>query len=181
MESLQARLDSFARAKRLKSTRSTVKWPHPTHGSFLPTPSSLADAGFFWDPSDDDRDNVTCFLCAKQLSDWQEDDDPALLHWQKCGVNGACPWALLRCGADQDMDDQGRSVLRFFAHQYEPMHVVRWVFNDQTRLPREKAIERARKDTFRNWWPHDGKPGHGATSTNVRAAFLSHSYLADSA
>jgi hypothetical protein len=52
------------------------------------------------------------------------------------------------------------------------MYMARWSFSDKTRLPRDKAMERARKDTFGNWWPHDGEPGHGATSTNVRHAFL---------
>jgi hypothetical protein len=113
MESYQARLDSFTSPKRLKQARSTIKWPHPTNGSFLPTPSSLADAGFYWDPSASDRDNVKCFLCAKQLGEWEAGDDPALLHWQKCGINGACPWAVLRCGVVHDLDEDGKSVVTF--------------------------------------------------------------------
>jgi hypothetical protein len=121
MESFQARLDSFAKPKRLPSSRSTIKWPHPTQkASFLPTPSNLADAGFYWDPSATDRDNVTCFLCAKQLSEWEEGDDPALLHWQKCGVTGLCPWALLRCGINHDMDDSGKCVYNYNSFHNHP-------------------------------------------------------------
>ena len=36
------------------------------------------------------------------------------------------------------------------------------------RLPSSRAMEKARLDTFgEDWWPHDGEPGHGATSVKV--------------
>ena len=98
MEALQARLESFSKPKRVKHTSSkrsvSVKWPHPDH--FFATPNALAEAGFYFSPSWDDRDNVACFLCEKELSGWVDDDDPFVLHWDKCRDH--CAWALVRCG-----------------------------------------------------------------------------------
>ena len=108
MEALQARLESFSKPKRVKHTSSkrsvSVKWPHPDH--FFATPNALAEAGFYFDPSVDDKDNVTCYMCGKQLSDWDEEDDPFDIHYNKCYQQ--CHWANVRCGLRLDMDSQGR-------------------------------------------------------------------------
>ncbi|KAJ6561080.1 hypothetical protein DFH09DRAFT_1160400 [Mycena vulgaris] len=79
MEVLQNRLDSFVKQKRGK----TLKWPHPK--TWLATPETLAEAGFYFDPSTDDPDNATCFMCNKQVTEWAEDDDPFDIHWTKFG------------------------------------------------------------------------------------------------
>jgi hypothetical protein len=109
MEALQNRIDSFAKQKRVKNPSKTssyvnAKWPHPSN--FLATPETLTEAGFFYNPSFEDRDNVTCFVCAKQLSEWEEGDDPFDIHWAKCGAK--CCWASVRCGLRDDMDLHGR-------------------------------------------------------------------------
>jgi len=110
MESLEARVNSFLKSKRIKknsksnSASATVKWPHPA--SFNANPDTLAEAGFYWAPSWEDRDTVTCFLCFKELSDWNEEDDPFQVHWEKCG--SSCAWAMVRCGLSQDTTDDGR-------------------------------------------------------------------------
>jgi hypothetical protein len=77
MESLQARLDSFKKSERIKnpnkpSSMKTLKSPHSS--KFKVDPESLAEAGFFYDPSYDDPDNVTCFRCEKQLGGWEADN-----------------------------------------------------------------------------------------------------------
>lgn len=112
MEAYQARLDSFNKSsKRTKqskaSSSSSHKWPHPS--SFRATPKTLAEAGFYHDPSSEYKDNVTCFVCEKQLADWDKDDDPFTIHWEKCG--DSCPWAIVRCGLMDDADDHGKCVL----------------------------------------------------------------------
>lgn len=110
MQTLQARLDSFKKSKRTKQSlsRSTsansLKWPHPS--SYRATPQTLADAGFYYDPSLEDRDNVICFMCEKELSDWDADDDPFEIHWDKC--RSTCPWAAARCGLALDVDERGK-------------------------------------------------------------------------
>ncbi|OAX40461.1 inhibitor of apoptosis repeat-containing protein [Rhizopogon vinicolor AM-OR11-026] len=159
MESLQARVDSFLKSKRIKktsksnSTSTTVKWPHPA--SFNANPKTLGEAGFYWVPSWEDRDSVACFLCYKELSDWNEEDDPFQIHWEKCGRS--CAWAMLRCGLSQDIADDGS-----------------FVFLNKGRLPTSKMMEGARLRTFgANLWPHDADDGHGASSEKVaRAGFV---------
>ncbi|KAJ7886006.1 inhibitor of apoptosis repeat-containing protein [Mycena leptocephala] len=75
MEVLNNRLNSFLKQKR---------------GNH---PRTLAEAGFYFDPSTDDPDN------------WAEEDDPFDIHWQKCA--NVCAWANLRCGLRRDTDSHG--------------------------------------------------------------------------
>ena len=110
MQSLQARIDSFQKAKRIKrypskpsSSAASVKWPHPP--DFKANANTLAEAGFFFSPSWDDRDSVSCFRCGKELSDWDESDDPFEIHYTKC--RGSCAWAVVRCGLTEDLDNKG--------------------------------------------------------------------------
>lgn len=105
MEVLQNRIDSF-QGKRLKKGGKLYKWPHPK--SFAATTTSLAEAGFYFDPSADDPDNTTCFTCQKALGDWEQDDDPFDLHYEKCGKR--CAWASLRCGLKYDITERGGFV-----------------------------------------------------------------------
>lgn len=109
MECLQSRIDSFSKAKRVKnpnkpSTSVTLKWPHPA--SFVARPDTLAEAGFYFDPSPDDPDNCSCFMCDKQLGGWEDEDDPFDIHFDKCAHE--CGWASVRCGLRRDMDANER-------------------------------------------------------------------------
>jgi hypothetical protein len=95
MHSFAARLTSFRTTKgndRRQSLipRDFVEWPHPSN--YLATPETLADAGFYHSPSPFDPDNVACFLCGKELGDWQPQDDPFKIHAEKCPK---CSWVLL--------------------------------------------------------------------------------------
>ncbi|KAF8551432.1 inhibitor of apoptosis repeat-containing protein [Imleria badia] len=157
MQSLQARIDSFQKTKRVKrypgkasSSATSVKWPHPP--DFKANANTLAEAGFFFSPSWDDRDSVACFLCGKELSDWDADDDPFEIHYTKC--QSSCAWAVVRCGLTEDLDKKGC-----------------FVFANKKRLPSSKAMEKARLGTFgEDWWPHDGERGHGAASVKMAQA-----------
>jgi len=109
MQCLQIRIDSFSRPVKVQNSANTgpikkLKWPHPS--SFIANPLSLAEAGFYFDPSYDERDNVTCFICGKELAGWEEYDDPFEIHWKKCAK--ACPWAVVRCALKADLDPSGR-------------------------------------------------------------------------
>jgi hypothetical protein len=110
MQAFQARLESFSKSKRVKppsgKSSSSIKWPHPS--SFLANPTSLADAGFYFCPTYEDRDNVQCYMCHKELSDWTDDDDPFEIHWEKCRTS--CAWAIVRCGLNDDADGDGKCV-----------------------------------------------------------------------
>ncbi|KAF9026301.1 inhibitor of apoptosis repeat-containing protein, partial [Hymenopellis radicata] len=138
MQVFQHRLDSFLRPKRVKTgpkSTTSLKWPHPKQ--FQANPETLAEAGFYFDPSVDDKDLVTCYMCGKQLGEWAKDDDPFEIHLQKCAKT--CSWAFLRCGLGDDLDKQRR-----------------FSSTDKTRHPTSKAMEKARLDTFGKWWKYDG-------------------------
>lgn len=172
MEALRSRLNSFAKSKRVKHTSKSshvsLKWPHPP--SFKATPESLAEAGFFYDPSFGDHDNVSCYVCEKQLGGWEEMDDPFDIHFEKC--NTTCYWATLRCGLKNDMDRQGRCVLYIF-QPYIPLFLFhRYVFPDKSRLPNSKSMEKARLESFGSFWIHDQVEYHGASSKKVTWHFL---------
>ncbi|KAH8083332.1 hypothetical protein BXZ70DRAFT_581248 [Cristinia sonorae] len=155
MDTLQGRLASFKSTKRskslTKSTSGTLKWPHPA--TYKATPSELAEAGFYWSPSAEYRDNVTCFMCEKELADWDKNDDPFAIHWDKC--NSSCSWAMVRCSLRLDLDETGS-----------------YHFTNSTRLPSSKPMERARLETFtvNQAWPHDNVKGHGANSKKMAKA-----------
>ncbi|CAL1709184.1 unnamed protein product [Somion occarium] len=157
MEAYQARLESFSKSSKRtkhssnKASTSALKWPHPP--SYKANPNALAEAGFYHNPSSEYRDNVTCFLCEKQLADWDKDDDPFNIHWDKCG--NSCPWATVRCGLMEDTDENGH-----------------YIFPNPTRLPSSKTMEKARLETFtaNRWWPHDSIRGHGANSKKMAKA-----------
>lgn len=97
MECIALRESSFTSKKR-------TKWPHSS--KFLATPLTLAEAGFHHAPSAGAKDNVACFKCQKNIGEWEEDDDPFELHWQKCGRNGACAWAVVRCSPDLEFKNK---------------------------------------------------------------------------
>lgn len=96
MNSYKARLTSFKKGYRDKSSSQLLKWPHPA--TWKVNPTTLAGAGFYFAPSSSDPDNAVCFMCDKEIGDWDEEDDPSEVHWQKCGQR--CPWAAARCGAE---------------------------------------------------------------------------------
>ncbi|KAI0646375.1 hypothetical protein C8Q79DRAFT_909095 [Trametes meyenii] len=153
MEYLKARLETFQvpKQKRTKAssskqaTASSPKWPHPP--TWKATPDSLAEAGFYFTPSSRDPDNVTCYMCGKHLCNWEPEDDPFEIHYEKCG--DVCAWAIVRC---QNPGGSGSVP-------------------DTTRHPTSKAMEKARLDTFAKVeWPHDGVKGHGANSRALAKA-----------
>ena len=105
MDSWQARFESFSKRKRVKqgSTTTILKWPHPP--TFLSTPETLAEAGFYYTPTAGAPDTVQCFACSKKLADWEAEDDPFAEHVLR---GSSCYWAIARCGLKDDMDEDGR-------------------------------------------------------------------------
>ncbi|KAH9896940.1 hypothetical protein C8Q73DRAFT_757492 [Cubamyces lactineus] len=154
MEYFRARLDSFtpskpkrAKASSSKQTSAAYRWPHPP--TWKATPNSLAEAGFYFTPGPEEPDNVTCFMCKKNLCNWEPEDDPFEVHYEKCGDK--CAWAVVRCQKPQDNGS--------------------YDFSDPARHPTSKTMEKARLDTFaKAEWPHDSVKGHGANSRALAKA-----------
>ncbi|KAJ3497503.1 hypothetical protein NLG97_g1855 [Lecanicillium saksenae] len=103
-----------------------LNWPHKQI-----TPASLAKAGFYFNPSPENPDNCTCFLCEKGLDGWEAGDDPLVEHLTHASH---CGWAII-------------SAVEAEIEEYSKQ--------DPT-LPH---MVEAREATFGNRWPHEGKKG----------------------
>lgn len=51
----------------------------------------LATAGFYFEPTPDNIDNVVCFLCNKNMDGWEDGDDPLREHIKH---SSQCGWAV---------------------------------------------------------------------------------------
>ncbi|PWW74555.1 hypothetical protein C7212DRAFT_353260 [Tuber magnatum] len=129
----EKRLASFTRKRRASSAvgnknTGSGKWPHEQ-----PSPQKLADAGFYFNPSDAHLDNVTCYLCDKDLDGWEKDDDPTSEHFKHCPD---CGWAQVAYALASRDDHKALSD------------------------PRGTMMTEARIMTFgKKWWPHEEKRG----------------------
>ena len=143
METYAGRLATFTVSSKKKSAS---RWPHPLKG-FSVTPSSLASAGFYYDPAANSRDsdNVTCVHCAKGLEGWEEGDDALEEHLKRAIDGGSegdrCPWATIMNERQHDNED--------------------W------QDPHSQKMLNARRGTFGAWWKYDGKKGWKPTSERV--------------
>ncbi|KAH8911576.1 hypothetical protein BR93DRAFT_908647 [Coniochaeta sp. PMI_546] len=116
-------------AKRRASNASSrapkaLNWPHKKL-----SPSSFAQAGFVFQPTPANPDNVVCFLCGKHLDGWEEDDDPLVEHLKHVPD---CGWAIV-AAIEKELGDFAK------VHPLDP-----------------RMIE-ARKATFAGKWPYDAK------------------------
>ena len=141
METLEGRIQSFIKSKPPNSNK-TYTWPYPD--SYVATPKTLSEAGFYFNPNIDNPDNVQCFLCDKSLDGWEAGDDPLrehLTHASHCG------WAVL--AATEVGYDEFAAV--------DPM---------------ETRMSEARLATFGDRWPHEGKKGWVCKTDKVGAPCL---------
>ncbi|KAB5577973.1 hypothetical protein GE09DRAFT_1214186 [Coniochaeta sp. 2T2.1] len=119
-------------SKRRTSTASSrapkaLTWPHKK----LP-PASFAKAGFVFQPTPSNPDNVVCFLCDKHLDGWEEDDNPLIEHLKHVPD---CGWAIV-------------AAVEAELGEYAKVH------------PLDPRMVEARKATFGSGrWPYDGKKG----------------------
>ena len=100
MDAYETRLASFAPKKSSRSKKQQAAssgWPHPP--TFRATPSRLALAGFYFEPSTSKPDNVLCFMCGYALGNWEEQDDPFKVHIEH---SPKCAWAIARCSIEDD-------------------------------------------------------------------------------
>ncbi|KAF9935365.1 hypothetical protein FBU30_003155 [Linnemannia zychae] len=141
MLTVDARLESF--------TQKTRSWPHPDN--FRATPSSLAEAGFYWKPFSTSPDNVVCFLCGKSLDGWTPDDDPFEEHLTH---SRNCSWAIVKS-----------------IYPVEDGLPFRW--DDEDNLPKGERMTKARLQTFGKWWPHEKTKGwFGTAKRMANAGFI---------
>jgi hypothetical protein len=95
------------------------------------TSAKLAKAGFFYYPILVNPDNVACFLCHKNIDGWEKGDDPQVEHLKH---SPDCGWAIVATIEKQDGQ---------LSEEY----------------PCSTRMIEARKATFADKWPHEGKKG----------------------
>lgn len=91
----------------------------------------LARAGLFFNPTPQNPDNASCFLCHKGLDGWEANDDPLIEHLKHAPE---CGWAVV-AAIEAEVGD--------YAQQD----------------PDQPYMKEARKATFAGRWPHDSKKG----------------------
>ena len=96
---------SSSNAGKKKSKKKTKKRPvsrWPINGRRRCNPRNLAKAGFFFCPAngegDDEGDLVQCFMCGKQLDQWEPSDDPMKEHAKHAP---SCPFLNLHIEANR--------------------------------------------------------------------------------
>lgn len=149
---LHARADSFNGARVGKKRGPRAKWPH-----VIPSSDKMAEAGFYFAPLHSKMDdNVKCFFCDVEISEWTQDDDPVLEHLR---YNPQCAWARVQSGK-HNVDDR----LATFAHwphcstnwRPNPLCLAQagFFFNPESR--RDDTVECAYCETcLSKWEPND--------------------------
>ncbi|KAJ8126002.1 hypothetical protein O1611_g7635 [Lasiodiplodia mahajangana] len=94
-------------------------------------PDLFARAGFYFAPTSEFPDNTVCFLCSKNMGGWEDDDNPFEEHLR---LSPRCGWAVV-AGVETGLGD--------------------YALDD----PTSSEMINARKATFADRWPHDGKRG----------------------
>ncbi|KDQ10346.1 hypothetical protein BOTBODRAFT_115969 [Botryobasidium botryosum FD-172 SS1] len=147
----KSRASSQQSSSSRSAARHPIPWPHPL--SYLARPTTLAAAGFWFDPAPSSPDRVTCYYCKKSLGGWEPNDDPAREHARRSQDND-CPWATVVCSVELEKLNSSRQA----------------IITDSSRLPTNSQLEKARLSTFGRLWPHDSERGHQATSKRMAKA-----------
>ncbi|ETS64606.1 chromosome segregation protein [Moesziomyces aphidis] len=101
-EMIQARKETFG-----------SRWPYDGKKGWKPTSKKLAEAGFLFNPTEEEPDNAKCIYCDRSLGGWEKSDDPVHEHQRrhpdcaffKCELRQPPPPAPQPSGPDADSDD----------------------------------------------------------------------------
>lgn len=139
-----------------ESKRSTI---HPDH---------LALAGFYSTPLADDPTVTTCFSCQSVVAQWEEGEDPLYRHLMAAeeSFDVECSWAVIQ---------QASWANKGGLDAYHPDEWDKCWGRDGELHPRGEIMERARRGTFKQAWPHHGKKG--VPTADEVSTFLLHALL----
>jgi hypothetical protein len=137
-------------SNRFKSfTNGDIKWPHKIKG-WRATPETLAKAGFYFDPEEDDVDSTTCYMCKKTLCGWEKTDDPLTEHSR----DKKCPLIILyrKLSSDRVLERNRLMTFNFFDH-FLNKNLAKNGFIYYPEDENHKEIKCSGCDlTFKNWW-----------------------------
>ncbi|PWZ01183.1 hypothetical protein BCV70DRAFT_199543 [Testicularia cyperi] len=108
-EMIDARKETFA-----------SHWPYDGKKGWKPTSKRLAEAGFYFTPTDEEEDSATCVYCKKSLGGWEKGDDPTHEHQKR---EPQCPFfnAVLlepatkesaKTADEEDVEDENEAALK---------------------------------------------------------------------
>lgn len=147
MVTLEARIQSFAVAStstapsRSRKTSVPLTWPHPASSSSeFPLPSHLAALGLYFAPTASENDRVVSYIDGTAISGFEAGDCPQERLQQ---ANDQDSWLLImrsRTAGEEDGTGQ-------------------YTYENAELLPTGSTMTAARRRTFANLWPHDGKRG----------------------
>ncbi|CEH19092.1 Apoptosis inhibitor IAP1 and related BIR domain proteins [Ceraceosorus bombacis] len=140
-------------SKRKGATGSSaaLTWPH-TGKSKYPSPSQLAAAGFHFSPTHSSPDRCLHIFCEAAVEDWKDGEEASDRLME---MMADCPFAKIVLSARAA--DKGNKLWRESEENVEL-------------LPSSNEMYEARKATFGDAWPHDGKRGWKPTSAKLAKA-----------
>lgn len=125
----------------------------------------MALAGFYYTPTKDYHDQVTCFCCGTTIDGWQAQDDPRNVH---ISLSPECSWAVIQFGRS-NFD----SIRSHKDYSVESLYQF-WSENPQFSDPFSEESTKLRKNTFytyedhiKSCWPHEKKRGWKVTLDKI--------------
>lgn len=158
----EARVESFHHASssattttaRSRKTSATATWPHvnSTHSQY-PSPSHFASLGLFFSPTATQPDRVLSYIDGTEISGFAAGDS---LQQRLEVAHAKDPWLMIirskDAGKTSETDEQ------------------RMTYEDEDMLPNGQSMTQARRRTFADLWPHDGKRGWKPSSQKLAQA-----------
>ncbi|PVV04616.1 hypothetical protein BB560_000880 [Smittium megazygosporum] len=131
-------------------------WPYSKNRKYLAQPAMLASAGFYFFPQEEHLDNVRCAYCDKELDEWEEFDDPFVVHFEHAKN---CIWAILHCRMRYS-DDSGEKYRQWPTKtEKDKAEVLEYISQYEFRLV-----------TFQLLWPHKSNSKSLISSANMANA-----------
>lgn len=151
LHQITARLVSFDK-KRIPSQKA-LQWPWPAESGASLASELMAAAGFHHCPTKALPLRTRCFLCALEVQDWADGEDPVATHVE---MSPSCGWAVVKSSE--------------WAEGVRPQSEWAGCWGeDGSGWPRSERWGRVREETFSVGWPHEGRAGF-PTKEEVAAA-----------
>lgn len=141
--------------KTRKGASKVLNWPYPLTAAAAKSstihPDRLAKCGFYCTPTSDDPTCTTCFLCDVSVAEWEEGEDPLYRHQAAAEEMGTrCGFATMVEVSWGEDGIEGRGKKDEWKQYWGEGQVLH---------PRGEVISKARIETFRLGWPHEGSKG----------------------
>ncbi|GAA5967617.1 hypothetical protein JCM11641_005711 [Rhodosporidiobolus odoratus] len=154
--------------KTRKGANKVLNWPYPLTAAAAKNssihPDRLVQAGFYCTPTPDDPTVTTCYLCDVVVGEWEEGEDPLYRHSAAADEVGlSCAWLTVQQASWGEKGLEGRGKKEDWSQYWG---------EDGEMHPRGEVMRRAREETFRLGWPHEGVKGVPTRSEIAAAGWV---------